>query len=902
MISPAAERFLERLGKAIAHFLVLVVDFSVRRSAWIVGMTLLLTLLSLVYAIGHFAVDANTSHALSRDLPFQKREVAYQKVFSQDKNTIVVVLQGKNAQGTDAAVQRLVSWLHTKPAFFHDIYVPGGGSFFERNGLLYLSPKQVEDFSNRITNAQPLIARLSADPSLSGLSDLLNLAITQRLSNGVKLPGLTAIFSALDDAVTARLKGQSYQVSWSAMMGGGLAKLGPAQRFVIIQPAMNYHSLQPAEAAIRTLRAGLQVLHINKAHGVDVGVTGGAVLDAEQLNTVSQGAGESLALTLGLEIILLSIALRSLKLVTGVLIGLISGIILTTAWALFFIGPFNLISVAFAILFIGLGVDFGIQFCLRYREELFNGAVHRVAMHRVTQGMGSALGLAAVAAALSFYAFVPTSYAGIVDLGLISGTSMLIALLLTLTFLPAYLTIWPITITGQRATAGYYPHLHRIPTLVKHPIHRYAYYVLGAVTLLALAAIPSAMQASFDFNPLHMINRHAEGVKVFEKLLANPDTAPYRMEVLAPNLAAAQAVVQRVEKLPTVARALTVESYIPEHQSAKLAIIQNLQILVPPFSLMMPTALTAPTADTSKKLGALVRKLRALAIKEGENSADGKVAGHLADQLQAFLQHEGQQPAAMNALQNSVMGTLPGELKQLGMALSAGPVSIKTLPSALRDRYLGPNGEARVEIFPKANLSSNKAMYTFVRSVLKVEPNAVGTPVMLVEGGETVLGAFQEATYIALVSISILLLLTLRKYRDVLLIMIPLLLAALFTVAAMRLLGLSFNLGNIIVLPLLIGLGVAFAIYIVVRWRNGVDVAHLLGTSTPMAVFFSGLTTLSAFGSMAVSRDPGMASLGEALSLALAIVLLCILIILPTLMLLFTPSPREEGIAQDEGS
>lgn len=901
MISPAAERFLGRMGQAIAHFMVQVVDFSVRRALWVIVTLLLCTLLALFYAFTHFSVDTNTSNALSRDLPFQKRELAYHKVFSQDQHTIVVVLQGKNPQSTAAAVSRLEAWLRARPKEFHSVYVPGGGSFFEKNGLLYLSPEQVRAFANRITNAQPLIARLSADPSLAGLSDLLSLAISQRLSNGVQLPGMTAIFSALDEAVKAQLDGKEYQISWSEMMGGGLSRLGPAQRFVIIQPAMNFQSLQPAGAAIHALRDGLQSLQLNSAHGLSVGITGGAVLDAEQLKTVSQGAGESLALTLGLEIILLSIALRSLRLVTGVVIGLISGIILTTAWALFFIGPFNLISVAFAILFIGLGVDFGIQFCLRYREELFNGAVHRIAMHRVTQGMGTALGLAAVAAALSFYAFVPTSYAGIVDLGLISGTSMLIALLLTLTFLPAYLTLWPIAVKGSH-NAAYYPHFRVIPTLVKHPIHRYAYWILGLVAILALGAIPLAMRASFDFNPLHMIDQHAEGVKVFEKLLANPDTAPYRMEVLAPDLAAAQAVAHRVEKLPTVARALTLQSYIPAKQKEKLAILQNLQIVVPPFSLMMPTALTPPAADTGKKLDKLVKELRALASKDGPGSKDGKVAKHLADHLQQFLQRDGNHPQAINTLQNRVMGTLPGELKELGMALMAGPVTLKTLPATLRERYLGPSGQARVEIFPKADLSNNAAMYDFVKSVLKVEPRAVGTPVMLVQGGEAVLDAFQEATYIALGSISVLLLLALRRYRDVLLIMIPLLLAALFTVAAMSLLGLSFNLGNIIVLPLLIGLGVAFAIYLVVRWRNGVDVAHLLGTSTPLAVFFSGLTTLSAFGSMAISRDPGMASLGEALSLALAIVLLCILIVLPTLMLLFTPSPREEGIEQDEGS
>ncbi|MCL4527127.1 MAG: MMPL family transporter [Gammaproteobacteria bacterium] len=900
MILSLVDRFLQRTGARISQGLVALVDLSVRRATWMLAAIVLATLLALGYSVGHFSVDTDTSHALSRDLPFQKREVAYQKAFPQDKNTIVVVLQGADRNLTDTAVDRLSTWLRARPQSFHDVYVPGGGPFFQRNGLLYLSSKEVQDFANRITDAQPLIARLSAEPSLNGLSSLLSMAIGQRLTNGVQLPGLTAIFSALDRALTAQMQGKSYTVSWGTLMGGDLTRMGPSQRFVIIQPALNYKSLEPAAAAIHTLRAGLTALNLNAAHGVDVGVTGGAVLDAEQLKTVSQGAAVSLALTFTLEIILLIIALRSMQLVFGVLMGLIAGMILTTAWALFFIGPFNLISVAFAILFIGLGVDFGIQFCLRYREEVFNGAAHRQAMQRVTQGMGGALALAAVAAAFSFYAFVPTSYAGIVDLGLISGTSMLVALFMTLTFLPAFLTLWPMAITGTRPT--YYPHLRQIPTLVRHPIHRYAYYVLGVVALLALVSVPLVLRASFDFNPLHMIDRHAEGVRIFEKLLADPQTAPYRMEVLTPDVPAAQAVAARIARLPTVAQALTISSYIPEHQAEKLAILQNLQILVPPFSLLMPAGLQPPTPDTTKNLGELVTKLRALAQKDGENTPDGRAAAALAGHLAQFLATRGTDAQAIADLQARVMGTLPGELQRLGMALSATPITLQTLPKSLRDRYVAASGQARVEIFPKANLSSNQAMATFVRSVLKVEPNAVGTSVMLVQGGEAVLGAFQEATFIALIAISLLLLLALRRYRDVLLIMIPLLLAALFTVAAMSLFGLNFNLGNIIVLPLLIGLGVAFAIYIVVRWRNGVDVAHLLGTSTPMAVFFSGLTTLSAFGSMAVSRDPGMASLGEALSLALAIVLLCILIVLPALLLLFTPSPREEGIAQDEGS
>ncbi len=897
VISSRAERFLARLGRSYVDALAYLLIRCVHHARWTLGAIGVFFLLALYYVIIHFAIDTNTSNVLSRDLPFQQRQAAYNKVFPQDRDSIVVVLQGKDAAATDQAVDRVAQWAKAHPQWFRSVYLPGGGSFFRRNGLLYLPVQDVQDFAKRITQAQPLIARLSADPSLAGFSSLLSEAIDQRLHHGTQIVGLDPIYQAFQESIDAQLAGHSRQTSWASLMGGKMASLGPKKRFVILEPVLNYHSLQPAAIPILSLHQGLTELGIDGAHGIQVGVTGEAVLDNEQMRTVSAGAASSMAVTLGLELLLLIIALRSTRLVLGVLLNLLVGIVFTTAWALFFVGPFNLISISFALLFIGLGVDFGIQFSLRYREELYHSAHHQLAMERVAKGLGAALSLAAVAAAISFYAFLPTSYAGIIDLGLVSGTSMLIGLALTVTLLPAFLTLWPLPAGRNRQQ---FLHLGRVPTLSRHPIHRYAWLVLIAVILLAIAAFPAALHVRFDFNPLHMIDQHAEGVRTFKELLADPDTAPYRIEMMTRNLTQAKQIAGRLQKLPTVSHAITIADYLPKDQEAKLAILSNLEILVPPFSLLMPATLSAPAPDTLSKLQNLESKLQQLI--QQEHPPKGSPLLSLAASLQQFLQQEGNNPQAISQLQQSFLGTLPAELQRLGQALMASRVTLQTLPPALRDRYLGPQGQARVEVFPKENLSSDGAMLQFVHSVLQVEPQAVGTPVLLVEGGQAVLGAFREATFLALLGISLLLLVSLRRYRDMLLIMLPLALAALFTVAAMSLLGLEFNLGNIIVLPLLIGLGVAFAIYIVMRWRNGVDAAHLLQTSTPFAVLFSGLTTLSAFGSMALSVDPGMASLGKALSLALAIVLLCILVILPALLLLFTGSPREQGIPQDEGS
>ncbi|MBV9521925.1 MAG: MMPL family transporter, partial [Alphaproteobacteria bacterium] len=170
----------------------------------------------------------------------------------------------------------------------------------------------------------------------------------------------------------------------------------------------------------------------------------------------------------------------------------------------------------------------------------------------------------------------------------------------------------------------------------------------------------------------------------------------------------------------------------------------------------------------------------------------------------------------------------------------------------------------------------------FVAAVRSVAPEATGSPVTILESGDTVLGAFIRAGWIAVAAITALLLVMLRRLRDVAVVLAPLLLAGLLTAATSVLAGLPLNYANIIALPLLLGIGVAFDIYFVMRWRAGL--AGPLQSSTARAVLFSALTTTTAFGSLALSSHPGTAEMGRLLTLSLFYTLLCTLFVLPALL------------------
>ena len=225
-------------------------------------------------------------------------------------------------------------------------------------------------------------------------------------------------------------------------------------------------------------------------------------------------------------------------------------------------------------------------------------------------------------------------------------------------------------------------------------------------------------------------------------------------------------------------------------------------------------------------------------------------------------------------------------MERLQEALSAEPVDARSIPAALRDRWIAGDGRAKVEIHARAPIHEDRdELRRFVEAVRGAAPQAVGPPLTVLEAGNTVVASFLQATATAIVAIALLLAATLRSARSAAIGFLPLVLAALVTVGVMVAAGLSFNHANVIVLPLLFGLGVANGIHLLARERREGSASAAIRSSTPRAVLFSALTTVASFASLGISNHPGTASMGVLLTIALVSLLACSLTVLPGLML-----------------
>jgi uncharacterized protein len=852
------------------------VDNSRRAAGWVIAGAILVTAVLLDYTVAHVSFDTNTVNMLDPNLPFRRLQAEFEDAFPVLNDLAVIVIDAETPDRAQDAADSLTAKLREHPRLFRSVYQPGGGPFFEHNGLLYLDQAELSDLANHLAAAQPFLGTVSRDPSLRGLFSLLDRALEEKLSPSSESL-LATVFDRLAGAVDGIIAGQPRPFSWqSEILGKTEGVKSDTRTFVLVQPRLNYQSMQPASEALEAIRRDTRALHLDQAHGVRVRLTGSVAMDEDELDSVAKGARTATILSFFLVCLLLLAGFRSVGMAVWLLATLFMGLVWMAAFATWALGPLNLISVTFIVLFIGLGVDFGIQFGMRYREERTRGDPHPVALNRAAAGLCDALMLAAMSAAISFFCFMPTAYRGLAQLGFLAGISMFVALFATLTVLPAMLTLTPVKLKpGPMDSKG----SRRLGAWVR----RHGRATIGVTLVVVAGTLVALPRISFDFNPLNLKDPHTESVATFRDLLRDPNTSPYTIDILMPDLAAAERLGARLEKLPTVDKAVTLASYVPSDQEAKLGIIGDTYLFLQ-TTLSPPSVLPPPTQEQQiASLDGFIAKTAELKGEE-RSAAFVQSARRLAGGLNRLKDLPGWPGQVLKTLERSILAGLPRNLERLRKLLSPDRITLANLPQDLRNRYLTRDGRARIEVYPKHNLRDNRRLRHFVTSVQSVAPNATGAPVTLVDAGNVVVAACVQAAASAVFAVLIFLAFMLRSLRDALLVFLPLFLAMLLTVATSVLLKLPFNFANVIALPLLMGIGVAFGIYLVTRKRSGVTMEELFRTSTPRAVLFSGMTTMASFGTLAVSPHRGMSSMGLLVTFALTYALLCTLVVLPAVM------------------
>ncbi|HEX6996609.1 MAG TPA: MMPL family transporter [Gammaproteobacteria bacterium] len=827
--------------------------------------------LAVLYAAGRLGINTDTADMFADDLPWRRAFIEYRDDFPVRDRNLVIVVDAQSSEAADRFASALVAELHARPDLYRGVFMPGEGEFFDRNGLLYLSVEELQRLSDRLAQAQPLLGLLGERYDGAALLDVAARTLEEDAAGAELAP----FYLELAEAFDAASRGAGDPVSWRRLLTGEAEQ--SARRVILLQPLLDFSRVQPAAEAIAGIRAAARALQAQAETPVRVRLTGDVAMEHEELVTLRQGASFTSIASFVLIGAILFAALRSWRLLAIAIGTLLVGLAFTAALAAAAVGHLNLLSVAFAVLYVGLGSDYIIHITLRAKELRARGAAADDAIVAATREIGASLVICAVTTSAGFFAFMITSFEGVAELGLISGSGVFVSLLAAVGVLPALLGLF-----GKGGGALARPpwvDARVLEPLVARP--RLAVAATATVVIVTFAALP---WTSFDSNPVNLRDPSTESVTTLRDLAAGSEAPLLNLVAVAEDRAEAERWAHELAGLPTVREVQTVDSLVPEEQGEKLLLLEDLELILGPGFADLERAAAGPEA--------LRASIEALRAKLAGGTEGGSGTHELGAAIDAFLRALDALPpedraGALARLEQDLLGALPQELHRLEAALAARPFGADDLPAPLRERWIAPDGHQLIEIVPRENVARGEAAQRFIASVKDVVPNVTGLPVVYQEASRTIVASFREAFLCAAVALAAILWFSLRSGRDVALVLGPILLAAGATAGLTVYLGMPFNFANIIALPLLVGIGVDSGIHIVHRVRMGAGRRErLFDTSTSHAVLASALTTVASFGNLAFSPHRGTASLGLLLTLGMTMMVAFALIFLPAVLAL----------------
>jgi hopanoid biosynthesis associated RND transporter like protein HpnN len=447
---------------------------------------------------------------------------------------------------------------------------------------------------------------------------------------------------------------------------------------------------------------------------------------------------------------------------------------------------------------------------------------------------------------------------------------MMAAFVTTVTLLPALLTVFGAP--GEPDRMGFIALAPADRFLARHRIA-----VVAGTIIVVLAGLPLLSRMRFDFDPIHLQDPEGEAVSTYQELIKVPEIGISSANIVAPSVAEVDQITQRAAGLPEVSGTRSIHNLVPSDQDRKLPVIQRAAAALGPAINPSRTRPAPSDGETVSAIRAVETDLRRLAT-----AGEGDVAS-AASRLSGLLYRLANADASVRGkARDALIAPLRLDLDRLRNMLRPERVTVQSVPPELARDWVAPDGRARIEVLPAGDPNDTATSRRFAAAVLAIAPDVTGTPVLLIEAEHTVVRAFIEAGALAVVVIAVMLWIALRHFGDVLLTLVPLIVAGAVTLELMVLLGEPLNFANVIALPLLLGVGVAFKIYYIMAWRAGRT--NLLQSTLTRAVFFSALTTATAFGSLWLSDQPGISSMGKLMALALLCTLAAAVLFQPALM------------------
>jgi len=896
-----------------------LVRVSCRRPRVTLLIAMVLTAVSTVYALTTLTF-ATSTRALMPRTPYIERYGEYDKEFG-DLDDLVIVVEAASLPEATVYANRLVREIKAARVPLTRINYRIDPKQFEGRALLYLSKEKLQEIRNRIFDYQDFMEAFAARPTLDQLVEGVATQIAQAFVGGFLDLGLSDSKGALDlkfvhdlvAQISTRLdRPAPYRSPWGALFSVGGDSTGAGyylsddQRLLFILAApveTSSGTFTNNQGAIEGVRAVVARLK-REFPDVNVGVTGKPALSNDEMTAAFRDSEYASVVSFVLTLGLLLVGFMRIGKPIAMTIVLSMSLAWSVGLATLFPGHLSLFSVMFISIVVGIGIDYGIYFLFRYEEELFLGRNLKEALEITAARSGPGILLGAVTAAATFYVLMFTDFRGLQELGWISGSAILIAFVAMFTVFPATLMLMDRRHAARpRGTVPRAMALESMRVPLVDRITGYPKTVLVVAVLLTVGSVATLRSVRFDYNLLNLQARGTESVVWEMKILATSGRSGFAAMSTANTLEELRAKQHAFRKLSTVSEVDSALLLIPDDQPEKQKIIADFAPIVGPVRVNRPlpvdperlvtafetlkrrfdiAAGEAPLGDTQRELTRVAEDIGRLVIKLRQTDSANV-------------------EASLALLQRQVYRDFVTSFQRLQNNLNPRMIGLADVPPEIKRKFISDRGRFLLQIHPSVNIWDRDGAARFVTELRTVDPEVTGTPIITYEAIRLMERAAKQGTVYAIILVSGLTALMLRRARETLLALSPLAFGLLWTVGFMWVFKLKFNLGNIFGLPLILGAGAEYGLSIVTRFME--DREHggpLIARSTVMGVLIAALTTLVGFASLMLADHRGIYGLGLLLTIGTITSMIAALIVLPVLLRLCYRPIRPVVLAQPE--
>lgn len=901
---------------------------GVYRHPWkILIASLLATGLSIQIGVTRFKVVNNIAQLLDEKSAVNQNYLALQKEFGTDEVYLVLIQSEDPAQNREVAVQ-VGAFLESRKPYIERVYCKMDFARLQDRFLLVAPKEDLQDIEKQIAQNVEALKQSKVSFDLNSILDQANHSFDDKYLRKKEswkefkpfIERFKGVLNQLADQIEGvrTIRARSRKVVESAgklstsLEGQDINAILEDRQFISydegrailvvgVRGQPEEGSVSPFTRTVKSTRDFLAALG-RKYPNVKLGLTGEPVLNDDELRTSTSDTEKAAFITLALIAGLFFFSYRSLErpIWAGAVLGM--AIAWTFAFTMGAIGHFNIISFAVIPMVLGLGIDFGIQILGRYEEELGKGNPVEHAIHTALSITGVAVLTGGSTTAAAFFTLCFNEFLGLRELGAIAGTSIVLCLVANLVTLPAIFVLRDRQRSSEalrKQAANSWAFMAPLDQrMVRFPKTGVALAVV--ITLLSIYAI---FKVRFDYNLLHLQNRKMESVKVLHDLFRVSQNSTLFASVVAKNLAEARVLEKRLAALPSVAKVESITSLLPADQEQKLPIVRRIQASLREVKLDTNVSDKVNVERAKRDIEGFLASCHEAVIQARKFQKVSKMAREAIEVFDGLIPPLDRMHKAMEGLtqeelgrrlnrsQVKVFGSMMKNLTWLKTQKADRVIGPEDLPEDIKSRFISPSGKVLIQVYSKGDIWEREPNRRFVTELRTVAPDVTGTPVQNFEYVELLRTNFIHAAGWAFVVIVILIVFHFRTPKLVALALFPLVLAVIWRTGLMGAWNLPFNPANVVTLPLIIGIDVAYGVYVVDRFREDGRIT-MFSTSTGKAIVMTGLASLFGFVSLLVSRYEGMYSIGLLMSLGIAIGMITTIIVLPqVLALLVKPRP-----------